>query len=372
MNVNLVPFLRCQYFGGHMSLPTRDHSKSQINNAGKQLVLLPPGTVENRVHEIINNWRSSHTLPLIVASEMLSDCANDITTDPLVARRLKRLESIRIKLTDSPNMQLARMQDLAGCRAVVPDVDSVDRLVTKIEKELVHERRLALVKIQDYIASPKPDGYRGVHLVFKYQAQTEDDKNIDGQLVEIQLRSAMQHAWATTVETVQTFTGKALKSKVKTADPNWLRFFALMSSVFAIAENRPSVPSTPASTTEQIKELRHIQANERILDCLSYWQETIRTHSTDFPSDINYFLLSLDYRGEAPDLTIRAYKRAELPKAELDFFESEKLAAINDSLNTVLVSVDSVRELKDAYPNYYSDTSDFVASAYALMRLVAP
>jgi hypothetical protein len=63
----------------------------------------------------------------------------------------------------------------------------------------------------------------------------------DGQRIEIQIRSKLQHLWATAVETAQIFTGQALKSKVKNASADWLRFFALTSSAFALREETPTV-----------------------------------------------------------------------------------------------------------------------------------
>ena len=48
--------------------------------------------------------------------------------EALIAQRLKRLSSIDAKLRRFRNMNLARMQDLGGCRAVLPAVDDVRRV----------------------------------------------------------------------------------------------------------------------------------------------------------------------------------------------------------------------------------------------------
>ncbi|MBU6438396.1 MAG: hypothetical protein KGQ77_12790, partial [Betaproteobacteria bacterium] len=64
----------------------------------------------------------------------------------------------------------------------------------------------------------------------------------NNQKIEVQLRTRLQHAWATAVEIVDAFTGQALKSglKLNSGDPKWRRFFALMSSVIAIREKNLS------------------------------------------------------------------------------------------------------------------------------------
>jgi len=59
----------------------------------------------------------------------------------------------------------------------------------------------------------------------------------------MQIRSQLQHAWATAVETVGTFLQQALKSSQ--GDEGWQRFFALMGNAMAMRERRPPVPNTP-------------------------------------------------------------------------------------------------------------------------------
>ncbi len=46
----------------------------------------------------------------------------------VIAQRLKRISSVLNKLAREPRMKLSQMQDLGGCRAIVPDVASVDQI----------------------------------------------------------------------------------------------------------------------------------------------------------------------------------------------------------------------------------------------------
>jgi hypothetical protein len=131
-------------------------------------------------------------------------------------------------------MKLSRIQDIGGCRVVVSSVLEVDELVEyyKRTSRIKHE----LVREDAYILEPPPSGYRGVHLVYKYISDRRTTWN--GLRIEIQLRSGLQHAWATAVETVGTFTQQALKSSQGGAD--WLRFFALIVPRSRFARARPS------------------------------------------------------------------------------------------------------------------------------------
>ena len=91
-------------------------------------------------------------------------------------------------------MNLARMQDIGGLRAVVESVSVAERVRTDyLKSQFAHE----LVADTDYIAKPKASGYRGFHLVYKYSGRDTDA--YDGLQVELQIRTKVQHAWATAV-----------------------------------------------------------------------------------------------------------------------------------------------------------------------------
>ncbi len=104
-----------------------------------------------------------------------------------VGQRLKAMPTILDKLTRHPEMQLARMHDIGGCRGILPDQHAVDRVIERLRSQ----RRWQLRdKLWDYVAAPKDDGYRAKHLVAIK----------DGVLIEIQLRTSIQHRWAELVE----------------------------------------------------------------------------------------------------------------------------------------------------------------------------
>jgi hypothetical protein len=125
-------------------------------------------------------------------------------------------------------------------------------------------------------SGPGPyDGYRSIYLIFRYQSLSPERAIYNGQRIEIQIRSKLQHLWATAVETAQLFTGQALKSKVKNASEDRLRFFALTSSAFASRERMPIVPETPNDAGEIVRELHQIMARTPIMQSLSDWNDTV-------------------------------------------------------------------------------------------------
>ncbi|WP_338119313.1 RelA/SpoT domain-containing protein [Streptomyces parvus] len=66
-------------------------------------------------------------------------------------------------------------------------------------------------KVYDYLRDdpgPRDSGYRGVHLVYEYGASKEEYL---GLRIESQVRTQLQHAWATAVETMDLFSDSELK-----------------------------------------------------------------------------------------------------------------------------------------------------------------
>ena len=106
--------------------------------------------------KVIDNWRASHAFPLHVIYMHLRRMRGS-RTDIIIAERLKRLDSIMSKLKREPTMNLWGMQDLGGCRVIVPTIESVYEFSEKFEKS---RKRHIRNNIYDYIQSPKESGYR--------------------------------------------------------------------------------------------------------------------------------------------------------------------------------------------------------------------
>jgi hypothetical protein len=304
----------------------------------------------------LNNWRSSHGFPLNTVAVNLRHVTSQTDTDPTVAQRIKRLPSIRHKLERIPGMKLSRMQDIGGCRAVLSSVDAVHEVADyyRSKSRIKHK----LVRDDPYVDRPKESGYRGVHLVYRYNSDRKATWN--GLSIEIQIRSRLQHAWATAVETVGTFTQQALKSSW--GETEWLRFFALMSSALALREGTPMVPNTPADPSELVHELREYVKRLDVVNRLNAYgqalQLTDRVMGEGHSAKGQIFLLELDISHQS--LTAWSYDNAQVAADEYSGLER---AIENDpDRDAVLVSVESLASLRRAYPNYFLDTTAFVES----------
>lgn len=360
-----------------MAWAARIHSKGRIDRAGRALASPETPTAEGEFTDyvsrlvqreediaVVDNWRACHAYPLQVVKMTLLNRAKKIDAEALIAQRLKRRPSIEIKLRDNPNMKLSQIQDIGGCRAVLGNVQLVKELVAKYKqfhaKSPKNRSDWDGSDDFDYIEHPKADGYRSVHLVFRFYSASPEHAIYNGQRIEIQIRSKLQHLWATAVETAQLFTGQALKSKVKNASEDWLRFFALTSSAFALRERCPAVPRTPGARVELIQELQAIIDRGDIMQNLTDWNEVVHMIEVPDRPHAYFYLLTLDVAKR--NLKVSSFRREQAVAAQEAYDAAEKATEKESNIQVVLVSVEDVAALRKAYPSYYVDTKDFITA----------
>ena len=332
-----------------------EYSRKEINEAGMIIRNKSASTAQqSEALKIIDNWRSAHAYPLHTFYMNLRRKASS-RGDILVAERLKRMESIVGKLQREEGMQLYRMQDLGGCRIVLPTLNDVYLYSEKFQKSRI---RHELKKINDYIENPKKSGYRSLHLVYRFRTDTieKDIYNQYPMLIELQFRTHLQHIWATALETIGLFTNQALKAGQ--GNGQILRFFVLVSSLFAIREGCAVAPDTINDEAELISEIELLNEQYHILDMLKAIRTVIDHDINITPDKKGYYILQLNY--ETHTLKRWFFKPSQLENANTlyDFLESKKGSA---PLDIVLVRASSYTTVKEAYPNYFMDIGEFIS-----------
>ncbi|EST52273.1 GTP pyrophosphokinase [Brevibacillus panacihumi W25] len=117
-----------------------------------------------------------------------------------VVGRVKKVESLLNKAKEKgidfsdeqwPQKVAQEVNDIAGLRVVcryVDDVREVQQLLQEREDIVVHD-------IKDYIATPKPSGYRSIHMIVSYTVYHGSEKIT--LFCEIQIRTLGMNFWAT-------------------------------------------------------------------------------------------------------------------------------------------------------------------------------
>lgn len=329
-----------------------EYSRNQIIKAGK-IIKKVDATTDEITHatKVIDNWRAAHAFPMHVIYMHLRRMA-ETNSNIVVAERLKRLDSIINKLKREHTMSLWTIQDLGGCRFIVPTIDDVYKYATLYEKS---RKRHVLKSKDDYIKQPKESGYRSLHVVYEYHSDSVDTYNRN-MLIEIQFRTHLQHLWATAVETMGLFTKKAIKSGQ--GDNDVKRFFLLISALFAKIENQPIPPNVIDDTDEIVLEIESLNTKHNYLDFLS----GIRV-ATDYQRQKTkdkkpgYYILILNYNSKT--LKIKSFMPSQFEEAN-SIYNSIESTRAETKIDAVLVNVSSFKTLKSAYPNYFSDIDEFI------------
>ena len=337
--------------------PFPSESKKKINKSGKLLARgdASPGELA-QARDLVSRWRACHAYPINTFQATLRTKLRKYQGEIIVAQRLKRMPTIIDKLKRYPNMQITTMQDIAGVRAVLEKMEYVERLVKEYKSgtRFTHE----LVDEKDYISFPRSeDGYRSYHLIYKYK--NPRNPNYDGLRIELQIRTKLQHIWATAVETMGTFLGQALKSRQ--GDQEWLDFFAVTSSAFAYQEKQALVPRFEHLTLQQTYgAVANAEAEIDALNKMLAFSAAVKQiPSTNSPQAYTYHLIVLDSLNKV--VTIKAYSRDDYETALKDFSIEEERAVGGEKIEPVLVSAGRIDTLKRAYPNFFLDIREFIA-----------
>ncbi len=239
-------------------------SKGQVNRTGR--VLLGGAKAASRLgvdraaeeagpEEIIlafqamRWWRTQHARPLSNVAANLryhverEDGRIDGRTE--VTQRLKRWTTIIDKLAREPKMQVTQMQDIGGVRALLPSLHHVYAVSRRLRKTWT------IIRVRDYIAEPKPSGYRALHLIVRR----------GGYPIEVQLRTVRQDAWANQVEEDGRQIGVGLKFGAGAAEIH--AYYIAISDAFAFLDRGETLPKeTEATLNELYAKIRETLSRE--------------------------------------------------------------------------------------------------------------
>lgn len=345
------------------------YSRTKVDSAGKNLVACNDAdALPEPALAALNDWRNFHTFPLNSITVVLKGKARRIQNDALVVERLKRSRSVLAKLMREPSMRLTQMQDIGGCRAVMKSVEDVYRLK---ESYLNGKGNYDIVHVDDYIRAPKDSGYRSIHLILRYNSKKYPEYN--KLLLEIQMRTSVQHAWATAVETVGAVIGQALKSSE--GEDRWLKYFQNASLALEYIERPLFTTIIPKSLGDIARQLALLDKELKISEKLHSYRDALKaTESKTLPQRGYFLLLLLPAQRElkityfptkkAED-AYRAYEEAErmLPR-QLGLSQPSLFPELDNyaGAQAVLVGAESFNSLRQCYPNYYLDTDFFLKS----------
>ena len=355
-------------------------SGKQITKAGKFLAF---GNYEdnsefNHCFDVLVFWRSEHSDSLEMAFTLLQKVVLPIEKDALFAKRLKRYVSIVSKLQRFESMTLKKMQDIGGCRAVVSSEKKVRKITRELRKNNTFKYSDNRFRFKDYITNPKPDGYRSYHIIGQFPSKDKTLKNI-----EVQIRTYLQHYWATALEIIDLFTNQPLKTNQ--GKKEWEDFFRLVGSLFSVLdkvtnyhnlslEDRISgyfikSEQSKVDTGEMLDSLAKIIRKLDVVKLFSSFANSLKIVGDELKDheEAGYILLVIDPDNGQLEYTI--FNQRDSDSAQEKYAHQESVAASpHNNLIVALVYTSSIEDVKEAYPNFFADSSRFIEHLTTLIH----
>lgn len=313
-------------------------SKSKVNKAGENI---RNGTATEEDEKIVENWRGAHRYVLNTFNVLLRKKikGKNIT----IGQRHKRKSTIYDKLQRHRSMQLARMDDIAGCRLIFQNIQELEQFRKKFHggkylHELVND-----VDKYNYILTPKRTGYRGIHDIYRYKVETPTGANLSGLYVEIQYRTEVQHSWATANEIIGQITRN--RPKFESGDQLVIEQMALASEILSRSFENCNSCLPELSNKELIDRFDKLERKFKLIDKLRkvvMVQEHLGRNNA-----------ILRIVGEK----LYLYPCASKTDAVKNMFQLERAYPQSDLVLVHSATGDMIRK---AFKNYFFDSSDFL------------
>jgi hypothetical protein len=151
-------------------------SKGLINRAG-QAIRERRELTEEEV-QALDAWRGAHKYVLNTFQANLRNRTRGIGI--VVAQRLKRRHTIIDKLFREPRMELARMDDVAGCRMIFEGIPALDKFRGQFHKARFRHKRRNDTNKYNYIGiRARPAIEVSMTFMSIIQDQTKEDHTTD-------------------------------------------------------------------------------------------------------------------------------------------------------------------------------------------------
>lgn len=314
-------------------------SKKRVTRAG---AAVRSGSATASDLAAIEEWRAAHRHVLNTFQGILRNRLRG--SHVVVAQRHKRRNTIFGKLDRFPSMELARMDDVAGCRLIFPSISELYAFRGSLHSAHFNHKLKNDIDKYDYLKRPKATGYRGVHDVYSYDANSDHGRRYKGLLIELQYRTFYQHAWATAVEVVGLITES--QPKFQQGDLRYQRALSLASEIISRTYENSTSCHSELSNGDLVRSFLELDHRLGLMSML----RALNSANSEVSEKKNVILI---FTGD--DLEMKSYRDSTDALRELF-----KIERANPGKDVVLVRADTTEEVRIAFRNYFSDASEFV------------
>lgn len=311
----------------------------------------------------VQTWRSQCAPATRQCFELILECCTDID-GVIVTYRMKRIPSIVKKICrKNTNFELHTLDDIGGCRIITNTIEDLHKIRKRLEIKL-NQDPSEILKIKDYIATPNSKtGYRSCHIL------TKQTTSIGTYRVEVQLRTRLEHYWATSVELLDQLLEMDVKSmgldspETSISSIDILDFHRLASSLIAFHEDCPIIPESPTTINELKNTISNSRNSKRITRLFNSAKDAVNKIPISFSNESNPQIFILEFFPNLQLMLIHEYNKDQLSKALEVYSKLEKGNELEDKdseENVVLVYAKNRSVLPDAYPNYSANSEKYL------------
>lgn len=334
-------------------------SRHKLDKYGEALIGTDPFLRPDALSHI-QMWRETHLFVLDELNKQLKTffAERGIAYD-FQSMRIKRMTSIEAKLRNNAKdrMKLGGMQDIGGIRYVFGGIDALDKASEALDD--FAPTGFKYKRKSDYIAEPKQSGYRSIHFIYQY---VSDDEKYNGISIELQIRTRLQHAWAMAVETASLTAKTTLKAEIGGAE-NWRGFFRLVSALFAREEGKPLQSQFTDYTKADFCREYYAYKDKKLVDQLDALRVT--TSNANFDNEEKGFCV-LVINFEKRIVNAKIFRTEDSEEATRTFSGIED--SIKENEAALMVAIERIKEIREAYPSYFLDSKAFLDYLYKFDR----
>lgn len=346
-----------------------EFSKSQLKKIGEKLRHSKILSIEEE--EILSVFRLGHQGIMGMFRKYhkkLLDKYDEKYRGVCFASRLKKRKTLINKLASRhQHMDLSRMNDIAGCRLIFPNLLKLFEYRRKFIEQMTNNKRFKRLydeNIYNYIQNPRNTGYRGIHDVYE-----EVTTNSVKARIEIQYRTITQHTWSTALEIWdQCYLQGA---KFGSEKPGIQSLFEAYSELLWRIVDRKNIENSGDDITcnglklgdeELFKQIRNLEQEYGVLDKLSKIKRIEKT----IPLTSTEILLNR-YVSSSPLSNIMCVdaQRLSWDMVGRELFENEQ-----DEARDLVFVQGNPKMLRYAFKNYFNDTSGFVRQVQKCMKIL--
>lgn len=320
-------------------------SKSKIDKAGRVLSCSSDITEEYLDLEyVFDNYRAQHLEPLSQLTIDLQRWLHEYGNGYYIAQRLKRKPQIIRKLKRL-SVRLTQLQDIGGCRIIVNSNKDVNELIAFIEGKISNQSNLKKLRLTDYREKGRDvTGYRSVHMMI------EADKRV----LELQIRSRIQHYWAESIERTSVIYGRHLKEQ--DGDPEVISYFKELSDVFYEIESgrTPSVQSKISLDKRRVGAQEIIEHSDRNKIFDSFVNEDIvktLTSKQGSSESLNNWIIVFDWNSGDFVTWEEAGRKAD--EAVRKYIGYENQFTSDNNYEVVMIGSSDIATVRQTHSHYF-------------------